>query len=213
MNFFRSALLAFIICPVLLCAQEQDETSNQETLFSGTVVHGGYGCAVVKVSPVREKMQLFMGGYGGWFINHTLMLGFGGYGMTSNVAGSETAPKIQNLTPDLSMGYGGFMVEYTHNSDKLLHFGGHLLLGAGGAGYSWDYSTFDPNDEDILDEKTSDAFFVGEFGVNAELNVTSFMRVGVGGSYRFASGIELQGLSNKDISGPAGNITFKFGMF
>ncbi len=207
MNLFRSMLCVFVISPVILCAQESD--TAQETLFSGDVEHGGYGCFSLKVAPILDKAQLFIGGYGGWFINHTLMVGGGGYGLTSRVSAPDAVEKIEGKTADLKMGYGGFMAEYTYNSNKLLHFTANVLLGAGGATYTWDYQDFDID----INDPVADSFFVGEFGANVELNVASFARVAVGGSYRFVSGLDLEGMSNKDLSGPSGNITFKFGKF
>ncbi len=211
MSVFRSMLYLFIVCPVILSAQESESASQQETLFSGDIENGGYGCFSMKVSPILNKAQLFLGGYGGWFINHTLMIGGGGYGLTSRISAPDVVEKIDGKTSDLKMGYGGVMVEYTYNSSKLIHFTGNLLLGAGGAVYTWDYQTIDTAYN--VSDAQADSFFVGEFGANVELNVSSFARVAVGGSYRFASGLNLEGMSNKDISGPSGNITFKFGTF
>lgn len=207
MRLFRMMMVSVLfVVPSLLFAQE----SEQETLFSSAsdIEHGGYGCAVVKGTPIDGQTQLLLGGYGGWFVNHTFMIGFGGYGMSSTLSASEAAPKLDGKTPYVGMGYGGLVFEYTVNSDKLIHFTGQLLLGVGGAGYSWGNQLIDTNSN-----APSDSYFVAEFGANAELNVTSFFRLGVGGSYRFASGLDLVGLTDKDLSGPSGNLTFKFGKF
>jgi hypothetical protein len=210
MRLLRMMMCIMVVAPLFLYAQESD----QETLFGGIgdIEHGGYGCAVAKVSPVHSKAQLFMGGYGGWLINHTFMIGFGGYGMTSSLSASDEAPKLAGKTPYVGMGYGGLMLEYTVNSDKLVHFTGQLLVGAGGAGYSWGNQLFDTTEE-FNNNSPSDSYFAAEFGANVELNVASFFRVGAGGSYRFVSGLKLEGLTDKDLSGPSGNITFKFGKF
>ena len=201
----RLMILMVIVAPCILCAQEQ------ETLFSGDIEHGGYGCFVAKGSPVRGQMQLFLGGYGGWFINHTFMIGLGGYGMSSKLSAADNVPKIQNRTLDVEMGYGGFMAEYTMNSNKIIHFSGQLLLGAGAATYSWNSQFTD--DATDFQEAPVDSFFTAEFGANVEFNIASFFRMGVGGSYRFATGLDIVGLTDKDISGPAANITLKFGKF
>ena len=209
MRLFRSIICLLCICPMMLCAQEED--SGQETLFSGDVEHGGYGGFVLKGSTVRGTPQLFLGGYGGWFINRTIMIGGGGYGMVSRVSASDAVPKLDGKTPEIGLGYGGFVVEYTHNSNSLVHFTGQALIGAGGAGYIWRDQLFDT--EYDFNDTPSDSFFTVEFGANVELNVSSFARVAIGGSYRFVSGLDLVGLSDKDLSGPGGNITFKFGKF
>lgn len=210
MRFFRMMMYVFFVAPLLLMAREPEQP-EQETLFSGDLEHGGYGCAVIKASPVYDRLQLFMGGYGGWFVNHTLMVGFGGYGMTSSLSAPETAPKLEGKTPFVGMGYGGLVLEYTLNSDKLIHFAGNLLVGAGGAGYSWSNLLIDTDAN--FNDTPSDSYFVAEFGAQVELNVASFFRMGVGGSYRFVNGLSLTGLTDKDLSGPSGNIILKLGQF
>lgn len=209
MRLFRMMVWVLLLTPFFLYAQESD----QETLFSSTgdIEHGGYGCGVVKASPIDGQTQLLMGGYGGWFVNHTFMIGFGGYGMTSTLSASDAAPKLEGKTPYVGMGYGGLVLEYTINSDKLIHFAGQLLIGAGGAGYSWGNQLIETDAN--FNDSPSDSYFAAEFGANVELNITSFFRLGLGGSYRFASGLDLVGLTDKDISGPSGNLIFKFGKF
>jgi hypothetical protein len=61
--------------------------------------------------------------------------------------------------------------------------------------------------------KQADGFYVVEPGVNAELNVASYFRINLGGSYRFVTGAELQDIGNDDLSGPAATLTLKFGGF
>ena len=46
--------------------------------------------------------------------------------------------------------------------------------------------------------------------MNAEVNVTSYMRVNLGGSYRFVSGAKLAEITNEDIDGPSASLTLKF---
>lgn len=212
MTSFRCILCIILlnIVPVFVLAQESEDTS-QEILFDSNLEHGGYGAMTLKVSPILDKAQLFTGGYGGWFLNHTFMIGLGGYGLTSQLSLPDAPKSPDGRAPGLSVGYGGLMLEYTHNSHKLLHFNGNVFVGAGGAGYTWTNSSLDNSSGS--DFWGSDAFFVAELGINAELNVASFARVSIGGSYRLVSGLSLAGLDNKELSGPAGNINFKFGKF
>jgi hypothetical protein len=55
--------------------------------------------------------------------------------------------------------------------------------------------------------------FVIEPSLLAELNVTNFLRLAVGGGYRFATGVELSGLTNADLSGVSVSVNLKFGSF
>ena len=82
-----------------------------------------------------------------------------------------------------------------------------LLDGAGGI----DNSGFD-NSLDFQGGNT-DKFFVFEGGVNAMLNITEFLRIGAGVTYRTFSGIEKFGYTDSDFDGVTGMLTFKFGRF
>ena len=69
---------------------------------------------------------------------------------------------------------------------------------------------FDPQESENFDEN---ALFVTEGGARLELNVTTYFRLGVTGGYRLVSGSDLQGISDDELSGPYGGLTFRFGSF
>jgi hypothetical protein len=59
-----------------------------------------------------------------------------------------------------------------------------------------------------------DGFFQATPEVEVEVNVLRFMRVALGGYYRIAVGVELEGkLGNSDVSGPGGLLLVKFGKY
>jgi hypothetical protein len=49
--------------------------------------------------------------------------------------------------------------------------------------------------------------------IEAEMNITRFLRIGIGGSYRIAAFADNDILSASDLSGPGVNLAFKFGWF
>jgi hypothetical protein len=189
---------------------------NEETLFGGGEIrHGGYGGPEMKVSQINGNTALFLGGRGGWIINGTFSIGLGGYGLVTNHTISNYF--LKDTACYLRVGYGGLFLNYTNESDKLIHFTINALIGAGGAAYtrSWDYS-WDWHNDDDCDGKWSyehSAFFIFEPGVGIELNLTGWMRVEAGASYRFVSNLDLSRTTNKDLSGLSGNLIFKFGSF
>lgn len=199
------------LCFLAPAFAQEAEKQKQETLFAGEVEHGGYGGPVLKVGSVKKEAAVFVGGYGGWFINHTFMIGGGGYGLANNITASADAPLINNRTPSIGFGYGGLVMEYTGNSNDLVHYTIHTLIGAGGAGYylrsrnEFDIS-FDNN-------RQWDACFAAEIGASVELNVSTFFRLGLGGGYLFTNGIDMPGLSDSDLRSPHGHLTLKFGKF
>ncbi len=179
----------------------------QETLFGGDVAVGGFGGPFLQATAINNQFGLLVGGGGGVIIGHTIMLGGAGYGGVNNDS-EEEAPSGR---PYLNVGYGGGVLQYIHRSDDLVHFNLGVLVGAGGVGYRAQSGDdgYSGNGRDTL----SDAFFVVEPALDAELNVTRNFRICIGAGYRMVSGIQLRGLSNSDIGGPSARLLLKFGSF
>ena len=206
-----SALLSLLFTGGAL-AQEH------ETLFGSDLDHGGFGGVVTKLTPIRGEAGVLVGGYGGWLIDHRLMLGLGGYGLSNQVRASADAEAIYAPADEplyIEFGYGGFMIEYVIAPSRLLHVNVQALIGGGSVTYREDWH------DDFLDDNPNtrrygrrEALFVAEPTVNAELNVTTWMRISAGVGYRFVTGVdELRGLENTDLSGLSGTLALKFGGF
>jgi hypothetical protein len=184
--------------------------AEEETLLSGDIEHGGFGGPVVKFTELKDEFGILVGGRGGWIINHTFVIGGGGYGLVnSDIDEREISP---DTTIYMTMGYGGLDLEYIANFNKLIHMTVSTLIGGGGIDYmvksrneDWDHGHYRGDD--------ADAFFVFEPAINGEMNILKFFRVDAGVSYRFISGIATEGIGDNDLSGPAANITLKFGKF
>ncbi len=187
--------------------------AEEKTLFSGEIENGGFGAPVLKFSPVRNQFAVWIGGQGGWLINHTFLLGGGGYGLVTRIAPRPEAVEALGTTRPLALqvGYGGLVMEFIGNSDNLVHYTFSTLVGAGTVRYG--ERPFDDHSFDYVQEPNPDVFFVLEPGVNVELNVTSFFRLAVGAGYRYVSGVNTVGLSNNDLSGASVNLAMKFGKF
>lgn len=181
----------------------------EETLFNGTIHHsGGYGGPVVRFTEIgpHSELGVMAGGRGGWIINHQFIIGGGGYGLVTehNPAAWETG--FQN-DYQMTVGYGGLFLGYTQNSDNLVHYTIETMIGWGGV----NYTRFD--DEEYENEYNGDAFFVLEPGINLEVNVTRFFRLGLGATYRYIQGVDYHSLGDDDLSGLSGQIVFRFGSF
>lgn len=173
--------------------------AQEETLFSGKLESGGFGGPVVKMTQFIDKSGILVGGRGGWIINHAFVIGGGGYGLVNEITASNDSL--------LSFGYGGVELEYVHRSNKLLHFTVQTLIGGGSVEYR------DKRNKDAQNNDVHDDFFIAEPGVNVILNVSKNFRIGLGGSYRYVTGVSFRGLNNSDLSGPSAVLTFKFGSF
>jgi hypothetical protein len=197
-KFIQLSILTFCIC-FQLFAQEQTLAGN------GEMEHGGFGGPVFKYTQIKNEPAVLVGGRGGWIINHTFVIGGGGYGLVNQIKADYL---INNIQPFISFGYGGLELEYIIQSAQIVHFTVYTMIGAGGITYK----------EDLLDDwedwtHASDGFFVFEPAINIEVNIINFFRINAGVSYRFVSGLYYGELQNSDLSGLAGALTLKFGSF
>ncbi len=173
---------------------------DAETLAgSGHFHSGGFGGPVFKVTSLAGEAAFVSGGRGGWIINHTFVLGGGGYAVHHGHCA------FAHDTGELALGYGGLELEYIGFSDKLVHFTVLATLAYGSA-------SFRPDTPATAPERTS-GLFVAEPTVSAELNVIRWLRVDAGAGYRYVVGSDIEGVSDADLSGVAAVITLKFGSF
>lgn len=197
----KKLLLIIFVIGSTLAAQE-------ETLLGdGEIVHGGFGGPVVKFTSINNQFALLVGGRGGWILNHQLVIGGGGYGLVNEVKANESFFGTRYL---MNMGYGGFEIEYILDPNKVLHGSIYLLLGGGAINHRNPYNHDWP---DLDWDKNADVFFIAEPALNLELNIVTFMRVNLGVSYRFISGVEKYDFKNSDLAGASALLTFKFGKF
>ena len=176
--------------------------AEEETLISGEVEHGGFGGFGFRATSLNGQTAVLSGGGGAWLINSKFFIGGSGY---SNMSDDIKAPA--GLAEDqvyLNINYGGVMLGYVFNPDKLYHVTVDALIGSGNVHYSQR-----EGDQDW----DSDNFYFIEPSVNLELNVVEWFRFGIGASYRLVNDVEIQKLQNSDISGLSAGIFFKFGKF
>jgi len=203
---------------VLITAQQAwAQHAQMESLFGNKgnqkkkVTVGGYGTAIGKLTPINGKLGVLTGLQGGVLLNNRLMLGAGGYGLVNSIK----APKLN--VPDekdqyIRLWYTGLMAEYTFNPTKLVHFTAGALVGGGGVGRDERHHGWH-NDDDHHGWYGGSGFFVAEPFAGVEVNITSYLRLDVGGSYRFIQGSNTPGLSDSDLSGGAFHVGIKAGKF
>jgi hypothetical protein len=192
-------------------------TAQDETLFNDEIESGGYGGPICKIGQINGSTGIFFGGQGGWIINHSLALGGKGYVLASPM-------DIKNLQ-NISVGFacGGVLLEYIIASSKLLHFNIECMIGAGGV-YN-DVINYAQYHNPI--EYTGDAGLLLEPGFNLNLNITRYLRIAAGLTYRYMNGIEYdagapytntigndyENISDSDLSGVSAQLVIKFGKF
>jgi hypothetical protein len=98
-------------------------------------------------------------------------------------------------------------MEFIIASNKLVHFTVQGLIGGGGLSYYCDWYT------DDWDPHKGDAFFALEPSANVMLNLHKYIRLGIGGSYRYINGVNYGDLTDSDLSGATVQFIAKFGTF
>ncbi len=206
----KKLLVVFLILGGVLFAQE-------ETLLGyRNITHGGFGGPVVKFTKVKGEFATLVGGRGGWIINHSFIIGGGGYGLVNNIRGNKVFLEDANAdnpfgrTRRILMGYGGLELEYIYKPYKLLHVSLYTMIGGGGVTQR---DTDKDYDDDFIDDEDTDPFFIFSPEANVTLNVTRFFRISVNAGYRFTNGVDQHDLDDTDFSGFTGGLTFRFGQF
>jgi hypothetical protein len=192
-------LLVFLgLCLIAASAHAYDNT-----LIKPETKVGGYLCAVTKHAKIQNAYALLVGGKAYLLVDHRWAIGGGGYGVVNDLVPEDLRDSELDR---LRMAYGGLAFEYIPWHESVVHLTLGVLVGAGQAKY-------EGAKRDPVTGEDSDGFFVAEPEVNLEFNVTRFWRMDLGASYLYVNGSDLADLPDEDLSGLAGNLTFKFGTF
>lgn len=205
----KTGKLCLVLVAVLAAQFSFAQSSKIESLAGGgkgKIRVGGFGAPTIKFTTFDDQLGILMGGYAGVMLNSKLMLGAGAYALANNIEAPRTNPSDPTLY--WNMWYTGFVPEYTIKSNKLFHAAVSALIGGGGVMKNERYKGFEENEN-----QEYSGFFVAEPQVNFEMNITSFLRVAIGGSYRFVSGSSTAGITDQKLSGPAAHFSIKAGRF
>lgn len=207
----RSLRLMITILFIGLGSQVIGQDGKVKTIFNGKLrSSGGYGAITNKFTTIRGDYANLAGFYGGWFVNHRMMIGVGAAASTNDLR----VPKQFSTDPGerrtWQYGQFGLATEYVMNSDKPVHVAFHLF---GGAGFTLQYprNDWDHNGRDGTSDENW--FVVAEPGVQLEINLFRWMRLSPGVSYRATFGSDGLGLADSDLRGVSYNATLKFGDF
>ncbi len=205
----KRTLQTLLFCMLLTnAAVAQDKI---RTVFKkGIMSSGGYGAVTNKFTKLRGEYSNLSGIYGGWFINHRLMIGLAGFASTNNLPVPIQYSTDPGSNRSYEYGQFGLMTEYVVASHKPVHLVFQLF---GGAGFTlqYDRNNWDRGHDNTINDENW--FFVAEPGVQVEMNLFRWMRFSPGVSYRASFGSDAGGMKDKDIRGISYNATLKFGKF
>lgn len=206
-------LITILLSSIFISVQAQDNQSEFRSIFpkndSTKVAHGGYGAIGFGYTTIDSKSALTLNVKGAWVIDHKISIGFSGTGFMNNLEKTT-----QTTDYYLAGGYGGFFIEPIFFARSPIHLTVPILVGGGGL------STVPTNywEDDYWNYQDYDAFFVFEPGIELEFNVVSFMRLGLGASYRFTNGVLINPPFNNAVplnalDGYNFSLNLKFGKF
>lgn len=210
-------LISMLFALPVISQQNEDNSGEIKTIFGkGRIEHGGYGAVTVGYTRLDNKDAILVGGRGGWIIDHSFTLGLAGYGIVSDLKYNDIFIDHYGnyIKTNLAGGYGGLLLEPIIMPRFPVHIAVPVIIGAGGIAYIDNYWNDDWNHDDNNNNVyDSDAYFVFEPGVEIEMNIVKFMRIGIGASYRYTSDIELQDTDKDILRGFNYGLSLKFGKF
>ncbi|GHE54497.1 STN domain-containing protein [Roseivirga thermotolerans] len=184
--------------------EKQEEALPKERKFRMSLA------SYVGYTEIDDRAGILTGGRVSYFFSPHFGMGVAGHGFQT--VRQPDAQLGGNYM--FTGGYGGLVFEYALFPHKPIHINIPLTIGAGG--YEYSSRTTNP----VANVESAEAFFVFEPGLELEINVTSFMRINIGASYRDVSGAGLFYSTNQQpiasattLEGMNYGIALKFGWF
>jgi hypothetical protein len=145
-----------------------------------------------------------------WIANHGLAIGFAGTGFaTQRYQDAISVDLFHNYVG----GYGGFLIEPIVMPQAPVHVSFPVIIGAGGIAYSSFNDYYHNNGYSGYYTNDVRTYFIVEPGIEAEINAVKWIRLAIGGSYRFTQRIDLEGADDHPLDGFRLGFAIKFGKF
>ncbi|MFK7755386.1 MAG: hypothetical protein AB8B53_00485 [Flavobacteriales bacterium] len=217
MKYLLVGIIMLLVSLGLKGQRSNEEETEKKTLLSDKPLTGGAISFTGKGGEISNQEALWLGGEVFTVFDHNLHLGVAGYGLVNTIKSINTDVDEKQL--HLQCGYGGLFIEPAILENKLVNISFPVLLGAGGigetrvSGFVDDLSGIDDFELEGDDFYNSDFFWIIEPGVGVNLNISQWMKLSAGVSYRYAYDLELPQTSSTLLDGFNGNVSLKLGWF
>jgi hypothetical protein len=184
---------------------ESPESDRPDTLFGGKSFgfrNHMYIAPALGATSLNGHAAYNIGLRAAYLLNDNFAVGLAAYGMGWD--GRNGDNRALNDDRQLSGGYGGVLIEYRLLPQYVVHGVFDTTIGGGGI------CTRSTREDDCADGR---GFGFVEPTASVELNLTDYMRITLGGGYRFAFASERDGISGSDLSGFVGRSNLEFGWF
>ncbi|HNX22615.1 MAG TPA: caspase family protein [Spirochaetota bacterium] len=189
-------------------SDHEKKIDKQVILDINKIEHGGYLAVINQASKINGNWSDLVGGKVAWIINHSFSLGAGGYGLVYPTDRQEfTGAPYNGIDSEINFGFGGILVEYFFWPDSIFTLAPGIMVGGGALQY------YPGDDNDDEHTNPTDSFFVVTPELNIYINVTEYVRIGAGVSYRMVKGIDQKDFSDSDISGFSFSLAAAVGFF
>ncbi len=214
MKYLASLFLITLTIAVFGQRYEDVNDPNEiKSLLSKENEIEGFGGIDLKLTDIMAERTMLVGGYGGVIVNRAFLLGVAAYGLASQPGFEGVIPGTNDAeTLKLYGGYGGILIGGTFFGKEIVHLSMPIMLGAGNLDVS-DDNFFDQNFGETNFTIENSAFFVVEPGLQLEFNITSYLRVAGGATYRWLRGLDLENVSDDDLTGWGGVLSIRLGRF
>lgn len=219
MRTLRFAPLAFAcLAATLLATPARAQQTPSTGGLQVTELENGFVVAPdVRFTTINDRSATLAGAYGGYEMDRTFFIGAAAYWLT-------------NRDDDFKTQYGGGLVKWTFGGHRAVGVSTGAFVGVGSATLSRTYGDvfgvpagITPNQRMLPNGRPltvssrvtastpvriRDEFFVAEPQVNVLWRVAPWMRVDVGGGYRF---IGASNLLQDQLRGASGSVALRFG--
>lgn len=204
---FITMLNAQIISGDIMC-------EDKHTLLSRKPLTGGFIGVTAKGGEINDQEDLWLGGEIATVFGNNLTVGLAGYGLVNSVQSFNL--DFDGKILHYQAGYGGLYIEPAIFENSVINMSFPTVLGAGGIGETTiggvidELDGFDLEDDDLY---YSDVFWVAEPSVALNLNISRWMKLSAGVSYRYVHELDLYDTPDDLLNGVNGNVSLKIGWF
>lgn len=190
MNFVKAIFISIVMLHQIVSAENPPQ-SCPKSGGGGIFEFGGLGGPLFRVQNMGTGFLFEMGGRGGLTIANLFMLGGGGYGVVGH-----TGLSLNDKDEKISLGYGGVGFGFKIFPSAFIHISNFNMFGMGRLG--------------LLNSQQSGTVYTIEPELDVEFSFISFLRLGLGASYRYMIAPSLS-VPSSQLSGFGGQIYFEFG--
>jgi hypothetical protein len=181
-------------------SHDEPQTIINDRSLRPTTITGWFLAPTFATSGFRGELAYSPGLRGGLYLNRRLAIGVAVNGIVSD------ASYVHEDDAGTFGTYGGLLVQYVLQSNRVLHASVEATVGSG----RWCSSTYSDSRPNSCAGKDFLAF---EPAANVELNVARHLRVSTGVGYRFAVAGSGEGPSSRDMSSLVVRSALVFGSF